>query len=581
MWNRNNNPLRDFIDRTINKIDNSFLSKMFGKLVESRAFSWNCFRLLIAFTILNLAFFIYKNEYIFDSHYFYDISKGIFVDNIKDFGNIKNMRSFSFNSFKNNAFMFLFPLLMAIFNKIYDVGIFSGTLINYILIFLIYFMNLKISKKTTGDYLCGLFLSFLLINNSSFIFEINTGFSIPITLLFYQCIVHIFLFNEKIEIKQTLLLGLLAGLNINTRFDSILPMLSIILVINLKNKKICPKEMVIFVLCIVVSLLPWIVYSKYFFNVWFATDNSRATIATIPDHLTYYFPSELPNFFNDTMNWIRIYFIKKLPFTTFMFFITFVIVEFYIFPILFLKPDFKKDKNLTWSYAVLSFIFLVLFGGITLSGFFWEIRYYIPIFWFISLIIIFYYPKNKKVLCFCFLILVLKVSFSTFYTLGYHYKNYYKIIVFSNEFYEKNLLKNFDFVGDDEVVLTVYTSRNFNRILGSIKNVKNMELPANIYNHPEYLKSFINEYKFDYIYIFKDNFKKFDLENEKFVMKDECLERLAKIRHDRLNACFINASPIYGLVENVVFEPKIFSILKENFEFIPTKNRNLFKVIRK
>ena len=108
-----------------------------------------------------------------------------------------------------------------------------------------------------------------------------------------------------------------------------------------------------------------------------------------------------------------------------------------------------------------------------------------------------------------------------------------------------------------------------------------MELPANIYNHPEYLKSFINEYKFDYIYIFKDNFKEFDLENEKFVMKDECLKRLAKIRHDRLNACSINASPIYGLVENAVFEPKIFSILKENFEFIPTKNRNLFKVIRK
>ena len=88
---------------------------------------------------------------------------------------------------------------MACFNKIFSAGIVAGTIINFFLVFIIYYLNLKISKKLTNSLLCGIMASFVLILNQSFCIELFMGFSIPLTIIFYQIIVYIFLFNEKIN----------------------------------------------------------------------------------------------------------------------------------------------------------------------------------------------------------------------------------------------------------------------------------------------------------------------------------------------------------------------------------------------
>lgn len=572
MWNRNDNVLRTYIDNFLYKIqqkyNNSKIKKVFDKLSNfllSDIFVKISCVLLVILTIFTFYIF-YGHEYIMDSNMYHIISKGIFVKNIKDFGNVNVFRVFQqeLKIYKNSAFPFLFPFLMACVNYIFNIGVKSGTVINYFVLCGIYFLNFKISKKITNGILCGILLNLLLINIFDFCLELYMGFSIPLTLLFYQLIVYIFLFNDKIDIKSAILLGIVAGLNINNRFDAILPMLSILPIISFKNKKFSLKESLIYLFVFILFLLPWIVYSKYFFGKYFVSDNSRAVISTEIDHLSYYFPYELKTIFNDTINWIKNYFYKRLPLVLSDFIIILFKVLFYIFPVFCLKKnDFRDKKNLTYTYILLILPFLTLLGMCTISGFFWESRYFIPIIWFISLIVVFYETKNK--LFFRYVITICLI-FCFIGKVDYYFCSRDKYFEQQNNkiLYNIDLLNNIN--KNKETILFIYP------ICSSFLEFKSFYLPLNLYKkNTEYFNDFINDFKFDYIVIKKEILNGVDIVNDPIDVYDK----------DYIYVCDRIVDPEFVTYKDTCLTSKLLKLIKENFEITVTEDENIYKVVRK
>lgn len=138
-----------------------------------------------------------------DGYYIYDISRSIFVNKLSEFGKVFTIRNYQQNLdiFRNSAFPLLYPFLISYFNKIIDLGIYSGIFINIFISLSTQFLNFKISKKITGNYYVGFLINILLFLQPLYIDEILSARTIPLALLFYQSIVYIFLFNEKIDIK--------------------------------------------------------------------------------------------------------------------------------------------------------------------------------------------------------------------------------------------------------------------------------------------------------------------------------------------------------------------------------------------
>jgi len=576
------------IEYLLDRIRSSKIIKNFFIKLDSNAFIHFCLVFLVFVTVSEFLKFLTVYSYAYDSFVFYDISKSIFVENFEDFGRLSAARHFQQNldNFRNSAFPLLFPFLMACFNKIFNAGLVAGTIINFFIAFGIYYLNLIFSKKLTNSLLCGVVINFALILNSSFYTELFTGFSIPLALILYQIIVYIFLFYEKINIKLSIMLGILAGLLLNCRFDTHLPVLAMMLLINLKNKKISIGETLTFIGIVLLFMLPWIIYSELFFGVLFASDNSRAVIATVPDHIRFYHATKIDTVFDNIGIWIKTYFTKKLPMIVVMFYINFIEKSYFMIPTVFFRNNFKKDKKLAYSYAITSLIFLALFGIITVSGFFWEVRYYIPIMWFIYLLVIFYFPSNKKYLQ---LLLVLIMLISSIKQLKYWYTYFTNYDLFKQHQMAVLSLDRFQDVVDnikvaDPTIAFIYTEHSISLFFPILTNIKSFILPDNINRDEKLFKYFIDDYKFDYIYIDTSNFKKLDFSRGVYEYDEEkCPKDTVSRTADgsKYFKCLANLNIKTGFYRNVQFNHKLFEEITKYFYVIPTNNKSLFRVIRK
>lgn len=592
MWNRHNNILTKKLNYFLNKIKNNEINRKICKLFEkldNDIFIHFCIGFLICLTISKFFLFFTNYNYYFDSFAFYDISKSIFVENFEDFGRVNLARHFQQNldNFRNSAFPLLFPFLMACFNKIFNAGIVAGTIINFFLVFLIYYLNLKISKKLTNSLICGIIVSFVLILNQSFCIELFTGFSIPLALIFYQIIIYIFLFNEKINTKLAVVIGIIAGLALNTRFDTQLPMLSIAILISLKNKKISIKETLAFLVMMFLFMFPWIIYSKIFFNVFYATDNSRAVLSSNTDALDFYSPIKVDTIFSKPFVWIKTYFTKKLPIILLVFYMNLIINTYFLIPVLFFKNNFKKVGQPTYNYIIISLIFLALLGTITMSGFFWETRYFLPIIWFISLIIIFYFPNNKKYLQIILILIIITSTTSQLkewcgYFKNYEiYKNHQQTYLNPERF--SDIVNNVKEV-ENPIVMFLYTNvKNF-RFFSVLTNIKSFTLSGSVYTNENLFRNFIEDYNFDYIYVDNNNFKDFDFENDIYDYDNEKCELSKKNKNlpNKQNfECLTGVDVDTGIFETIEINKNLFIEIKKYFHIVPTKNKSLFRVIRK
>ncbi len=507
-----------------------------------------------------------------DGYYMYDISRSIFVDKLEDFGKVFTIRNYQqdLEIFRNSAFPLFYPFLVACFNKIINLGIYSGIFINILISLFTQFLNFKISKKITGNYYAGFLINILLFLQPLYIDEILAARSIPLALLLYQTIVCIFLFNEKIDFKLSAILGIIAGLCTNTRFDSIIPMLAIPFVISLKNKKISWREGLLYLGTLLIMNLPWIIYSKIFFNQFFVSDNARATISIDLDFIFFYFSEPIKTIYDSPLEWIKVLFLEKIPRISYIFilngYLLLIILLFFIFS----KNDFRKKlkEDYLYSYLAISFLFCALLGGLMLSGFYWEVRYFIPIYWFISLLLLFYTDDKENLFKINLItsVLILHYLLSIIYDYGYrlNIKNFYEKEENKVDIYkiDRNLIAR-----GENVLFVYYREHVIESMIFGIQNgINTIFFPYNIYpnDFDKKIDDFFKNYRIDYVYFNPLVISNIDLNNKKYGFIDR-------------DTKFFNFDPIrkgYIFEKNNIY---MIDTIQRYFKLESTKDKNLFK----
>lgn len=264
---------------------------------------------LLLFKILGL-FLLNFQQPIFsnDSWAYLDISKSIF----HDFYHVNLIRQFEFQSEYGISFPLLWPLLISLVNRLFNIGIYAG----YGLIFLILILTgatlIQLSQILTKSKLSAAWLFVMLLSNSDYVNELLGARNIILSIWLTTLILVVFLRSRLSKFKVASL-AVLAGLLTLNRFDGLLPGLVLggACWFNLESGKFPTrlskvKMLILYYSCFFLIISPWIIYSLSHFSRFFVSDNQRTILLAVNNFTIDYFPdpSHLPSVFNQPLRWL-------------------------------------------------------------------------------------------------------------------------------------------------------------------------------------------------------------------------------------------------------------------------------------
>jgi hypothetical protein len=319
--------------------------------------------LFFIISILCAAYLLPGYWYSPDSFSYYELSKTFFGEN--EFYEPNTIRSY-FDLNHSAAFPLLYPSMLATLNFFFGDNYLNATYYNIVLMISSYFLLLNIAKNYTRNIFLSATFSLSILLFPGYIGEVLSGRSIPLS-LFLFLLSFIFYQKEKINL-MTLLLGFCCLV----RFDFLATAIFISLFLSFKEKKATP------VIFLILGLSPWIVYSLFYFNTIWVSDNSWVATSSVRANVTDFPANSSYTIFNDTFTWIQRIF-KNYIYGNYSFaralFTNLLIV--YIALIF-----FKQKKYLTITFKKYLFIFLLINSSLApffLSGYFDERYFYLPI----------------------------------------------------------------------------------------------------------------------------------------------------------------------------------------------------------
>lgn len=241
-----------------------------------------------------------------DSYSYYEIAETIG----KDFGRTGTIRQYVYVSEYNCSFPYMYPLLLFLVDSITGLGIYSGCLLNLILVGFTIHILIKISYEFSGKYWPGMLSMVLLLVNSFYLEEVTAAKSIPAALLCMLWILYLCMKMWLTEDKKTLRLvavGLLSGLLPVLRFDGLAWFFFGLIVMLLINKGCRVRSALVYLVCGFVFLAPWAVYSfLHFGKIWCSDNNGTLFLvhAISPNRVTLE-TEPLKTLFNSPLTWVR------------------------------------------------------------------------------------------------------------------------------------------------------------------------------------------------------------------------------------------------------------------------------------
>lgn len=241
-------------------------------------------------SILSAAYLLPGYWYSPDSFSYYELSKTFF--GVSNFYKPNTIRSY-LDLNHSASFPLLYPFLLATLNLIFGDNYLNACYYNSVLMIASYFLLLKISKFYTDNMFLSAIFSFSILVFYGYIGEVLSGRSIPLCLF-------LFLLSFKFYQKgNTNLMTLLLGFCCLVRFDCLVMAFFISLCISIKEKKVTPM------IFLILGLSPWIIYSLFYFNTLWITDNSWVATASVKTYVTDFPASSKDTIFNDTFTWVQ------------------------------------------------------------------------------------------------------------------------------------------------------------------------------------------------------------------------------------------------------------------------------------
>lgn len=365
---------------------------------------------LLFMLTITLTYYIKFPSIHFDTWQSFDTSKYVF----SDFGRMDMIRQHVFNTKYETAFPPLQPFLMALINCLFNFGVFSSVVINFIICFLLFYYILKIAHHTKEIFI-GLIISAFLMLNPQMVSCYVGGSTIPTGILFFVLTAYILITKKnQINIKRIIIVSIISGLGVLNRFDYIPIAIAIGILFVFLDKKLNVKMIMIYFTVFILTISPWILYSMLHFDSFFITDNGRRLI-NIPDtRPTTFFSTNNPalTLFDNPTLWfkesIKRWFSTIASLFSFISLYTYVKELLLIIVILIGTRLIKIEKGINWHtiknniyknrVIYILFISLVLQTvAIILTGYS-DSRYHILLSFFIFYIVLYFlssYFNNK------------------------------------------------------------------------------------------------------------------------------------------------------------------------------------------
>ena len=295
-----------------------------------------------------------------DSWSYYELSRHIF----HDFYRINTWRQFHITSDYGVSFPPLWPLLIASFNALFNIGIYAGFVLNFIIAGLTFLLLRRMSKIWLGEREIGCLLFFALMITPDYTTAIFSAGTLPLGLLLLLLILYLYAAKRYTPKLKAILLGIVAGLSVLNRFDFLLPAFVLGIFI---------RPFLIYYATLLATLLPWISYSYVHFGVFWITDNSRTILSGIPLFVRDYYPDAVPLLWKNPLGWIKKTMGAVLRSADVLFTATSAL-PWLLGMTLFLIKRPARDKNI-FLFATLIIAQTI---SILLTGFI-ETRYYVPL----------------------------------------------------------------------------------------------------------------------------------------------------------------------------------------------------------
>jgi hypothetical protein len=216
------------------------------------------------------------SSYNFDTWMFYDISLDVF----SDFYRIWTYRSYFTPLPYSASTPPLYPTAIAVIDRLLGLGHASGILINLFAFAGLVWCSTEITKTLSGRRSDGLVLMLAMLCFLPFVNEVYGARTHPLALMIFAVLFLVAIRNERLDPKSGAWLGLLSGLAVMTRFDWLLPSLILGGLLVYWSRRLTIA--IIYLLCLLLTVLPWIAYSILRFGILYASDSTWVASAAAP-----------------------------------------------------------------------------------------------------------------------------------------------------------------------------------------------------------------------------------------------------------------------------------------------------------
>ena len=235
-----------------------------------------------------------------DSWAYYELGQTVFGD----FYRFTHFRSYWTTSSYAASFPPLFPVAIAVVDRLVDAGARSGVYVAFLAFGIFALLSELIGRRAFGTAWLGLAMALLLLlDGRMLIIELVSGCSIPLQLVLFALVLLGLLRAGQMSVVGAAGLGILSGLAVLNRFDAImLPLFTAAAVWWLSRRLTLALVLLVGA---AVTVSPWIIYSITTFGTPFATDNSGVATSLDPKaHVTEWWPVAPPTLGDDPGAWL-------------------------------------------------------------------------------------------------------------------------------------------------------------------------------------------------------------------------------------------------------------------------------------
>lgn len=382
----------------------SFIDNLNTHLSSKR----NILSLIFIFLVISLTitgFLSGVSRFSPDSWAYYELSKTVFENS---FYNFNTYRSY-YSEINSTSFPFGYPILLAIAQYIFGHSPFTAVIVNLIVAFSSWLITIRLLEKCRLSLFSSVAIATSLILFTPYLDEVFAGRSIPVAILLFTLCIYAFISNRFI------LCGSLLGLSALIRFDHLAYGLILQLLIYLLDFRKIKRSFMIG-LGFILGILPWILYSQFYFGKFWVSDNSWVALSALPAFVVDYPASATITAFENPALWF-----DRIASNIFPLIISVVksSLRFPLLPILLCLcllffHHIKKSGN----HRILILSFLSIgssFGPFLLTGYF-DSRYFALSFLVFSSLLVFFiettYLDQLKIRTYRYF-LILSICFST------------------------------------------------------------------------------------------------------------------------------------------------------------------------